>query len=109
MPGEGTNSGNAGGGTDYTGLELSCRELVELVTAYREGALPPDQRARFETHLAICPPCVRYVEQLDLTVRALGGLNEQIEQERSTQELLRLFRTWKAGSHSHEPSGEPGE
>ncbi len=107
MPGEGTNSGNAGGGTDYTGLELSCRELVELVTAYREGALPPDDRARFDAHLAICPPCVYYVEQLDLTVRAVGGLSEQIEQEPSTQELLKLFRAWKAGSSG--PAGEPGE
>ena len=114
MPSDGTNAGNAGNsgsagsGSRSTGTELSCRELVELVTAYREGALPPDDRARFETHLAICPPCVRYVEQLDLTVRALGGLNDQIEdqieQEPSTQELLKLFRTWKA--EPHEPPVE---
>ena len=106
MSSEGTNTGSAGG-TDYTGIELSCRELVELVTAYREGVLPPDEHARFDAHLTICPPCVHYVEQLDLTVRALGGLNEQIEQEPSTQELLKLFRAWKAGSHG--PAGQPGE
>ena len=79
---------------------LTCKELVELVTAYRDGALPPHERARFEAHLAICPPCVRYVEQVDTTVRALGGLDaqaeKQVEQEPATQELLQLFRTWKS-------------
>ena len=89
---------NSSGDPAYTGAELSCREWVELATAYREGALAPDERARFVAHLAICPPCVHYVEQLDLTVRALGGLNAQVEQESFTQELLTLFRTWKAGS-----------
>lgn len=96
MSGDRTNTGG-GTGAGYTGTELSCRELVELVTAYHEGALAPDERARFEAHLAICPPCVYYVEQLDLTVRALGGLNTQIEQSQATQELLKLFRAWKAG------------
>jgi anti-sigma factor RsiW len=105
MASDQTSDGSAGSdGSSYTGTELSCRELVELVTAYREGSLPPDECARFDAHLAICPPCVRYVEQLDLTVRALGGLNEQVEQAPATQELLKLFRTWKAGSS--EPAGE---
>lgn len=100
---EGANAGS-GAGTNDTSTEMSCRELVELVTAYREGQLAPDDRARFDAHLAICPPCVHYVEQLDLTVRALGGLNAQIEQEPSTQTLLDLFRAWKA--EPHEPAGE---
>lgn len=75
--------------------ELTCQELVELVTAYHEGTLPPDDRRRFDAHLAVCPPCVRYVEQLGLTIRALGGLNEQVEQAPDTQRLLRLFGQWK--------------
>lgn len=95
---------NAGGDVSHDDAKLTCRELVELVTAYREGALAPDERARFEAHLAICPPCVHYVEQLDLTVRTLGGLNAQIEQEPFTQQLLKLFRAWKA--ERHEPAGE---
>ena len=90
-----------------TGRELTCRELVELVTAYREGALSPLERARFDAHIAICPPCARYVEQIDQTVRALGGLAQRDEQqlarledEPATQELLRLFRTWKSEKES---------
>src|SRR2546423_854616 len=30
--------------------QLSCQELVELVTAYLEGALPETEHARFEEH-----------------------------------------------------------
>ena len=97
------DSANAGADAG-AGDELSCRELVELVTAYREAALPPEEHARFEAHLAQCPPCIHYVEQLDLTVRALGGLNARIEQDPSTQQLLDLFRTWKA--EPREPAGE---
>lgn len=82
------------------GLSLTCQELVELVTAYREGVLPSSDRVRFDAHLQLCPPCVHYVEQIDQTVRALGGLNETAEQAPATQELLQLFRNWKAGSHS---------
>lgn len=86
-----------------TGRELTCKELVELVTAYREGALSPLERERFDAHIAICPPCARYVEQIDETIRALGGLGEhddqqlaRLENEPATQELMRLFRTWKS-------------
>ncbi len=30
--------------------DLTCRELVELVTEYLEDALSPSERARFEAH-----------------------------------------------------------
>ncbi len=49
--------------------ELSCRELVELVTDYLEGSLPAHERARFEAHLNACEACVAYVEQMRTTVR----------------------------------------
>ena len=32
--------------------ELTCQQLVELVTDYLEGALSAPERARFEAHLA---------------------------------------------------------
>jgi len=89
--------------TASDGEELTCKELVELVTAYQEGLLPEHDRARFEAHLATCPPCVTYVEQVDVIVHALGRLDERmavVEQEPATQELLRLFRTWKSEQQS---------
>lgn len=78
------------------GTHLTCRELVELVTAYRDGALSLVERERFEAHLADCPPCERYVEQIDLTVRAAGGITQEVEDGPMMQALLRIFRDWKA-------------
>ncbi|HEX8034897.1 MAG TPA: zf-HC2 domain-containing protein [Ktedonobacterales bacterium] len=78
------------------GVQLTCRELVELVTAYRDGALSPVEHQRFEEHVADCPPCERYVEQIDLTVRAAGGITHEVEDSHMTQALLRIFRDWKA-------------
>ena len=52
---------------------LSCRELVELVTAYLEGTLPAGARKRFEAHLAECDGCTTYLEQMRTTIRLSGA------------------------------------
>ena len=44
--------------------ELSCREVVELITAYLEGALTWRERRRFESHIAGCEGCTRYLAQM---------------------------------------------
>jgi predicted anti-sigma-YlaC factor YlaD len=51
--------------------ELACRELVELVTDYFEGALQPADSARVEGHLARCLGCRRYLDQMRATIAAL--------------------------------------
>ena len=51
-----------------TAAELTCREFVELVTDYLEGRMAPADRARFEEHLAICPGCQTYVDQMRETL-----------------------------------------
>ena len=75
-------------------VQLSCQELVELVTDYLEGALPEDDTRRFEEHLEICTACVIYVEQMRTTIAVTGraglGLDESAEQA-----LLAAFRSWK--------------
>lgn len=75
--------------------DLTCRELVELVTHYLEGALSPAAHARFERHLRSCAACPRYVDQLRATVRALGRLREDDLPEPARGALLTAFRTWK--------------
>ena len=56
--------------------ELTCQELVELVTGYLEGVLTPEDRARFERHLSLCPGCVTYVDQFRETISLTGALRE---------------------------------
>jgi predicted MFS family arabinose efflux permease len=51
--------------------EFACKELVELVTDYLDGVLPPERRDELQTHLTGCDGCVEYVRQIGLTIRAL--------------------------------------
>jgi anti-sigma factor RsiW len=76
--------------------EITCRELVELVTDYLEHALPPDRRALFEEHLARCDWCGAYVDQMRQTRRALGSLTEESISGEARDALLQAFRGWKA-------------
>jgi anti-sigma factor RsiW len=75
--------------------DLTCRELVALVTNYLEGALTLGERSRFERHLGTCSVCPRYVEQLRATVRVLGKLGEDDVPSPARSALLEAFRAWK--------------
>ena len=75
--------------------ELTCKQLVELVTDYLEGALSPADRARFDAHLAGCRGCRAYLEQMRRTVRTLGELREDSIAPDARERLLRAFRGWK--------------
>ncbi len=80
-----------------TGQELTCRGLVELVTDYLEGALSASDRERFDAHLGECDGCMTYLEQMRATVAALGYLPLESLSPEAEQELLRAFRSWRAG------------
>ena len=74
---------------------MTCKELVELVTDYLDGVLSPADTARFEEHLADCPYCRTYLEQMRRTISALGKLSEESIAPQTRDELLQLFRDWK--------------
>jgi predicted anti-sigma-YlaC factor YlaD len=73
---------------------MSCQELVELVTAYLEGGLSPEEHARFEGHLAECGTCQVYLEQMRKTIRLLGRVNPGDLTPEAERELLAAFRSW---------------
>lgn len=56
------------------GVELRCDDLVEVVTDYLEGSLPPADRRLFEDHLATCAGCTTVVAQWRETIRQTGRL-----------------------------------
>jgi anti-sigma factor RsiW len=71
---------------------LVCREFVELVTDYLEGALSPDERARFEAHLAECDGCPGYLEDMRRMVGSMADLPEPPVDAATQEALLRAFR-----------------
>jgi anti-sigma factor RsiW len=56
--------------------DVPCNALVELVTDYLDGALPPDRRAEVDAHLAICAGCREVVAQWRRIVAWGGRLAE---------------------------------
>ena len=76
--------------------QLSCQELVELVTDYLEGALPADERERFEQHVAGCTGCNEYLAQMRRTIELTGTLSPAALTAEVEQALLEAFRSWKA-------------
>ena len=75
-------------------LEMTCKELVELVTEYLEGTLAEDLRTRMEQHLAGCDGCTNYLEQMRQTIRLTGKVREENLTSTQREDLLRLFRDW---------------
>ena len=78
--------------------ELSCQQVVELVTDYLENALLPGMRKRLEEHVAECPGCENYIEQMQLTIDILHQIARAPVFPATQQDLLQLFRDWKKGS-----------
>ena len=74
---------------------ISCQEVVELVTDYLEGALPAAEAARFEHHLELRDGCAYYVEQIRMTVDAVGRIGEEDVPPGVRDDLVAAFRSFK--------------
>jgi anti-sigma factor RsiW len=77
------------------GEELTCKELVEVVTDYLEGRMAPADRRRFEEHLVFCDGCSTYLAQMRQTIGLVGRLSEEDVAEPARTQLLEVFRGWK--------------
>jgi anti-sigma factor RsiW len=75
--------------------ELTCKEVVELVTDYLGNALPDAERARFEEHLAGCEPCTHYLQQMRTTIELTGRLDADALPDDMKRDLVDAFRRWK--------------
>jgi anti-sigma factor RsiW len=75
--------------------QLSCQELVELVTDYLEGALSPEDTERFEEHIGRCTGCTIYLEQLRQTIALAGRITAESLSPEAERELLAAFRGWR--------------
>lgn len=76
--------------------DLTCREVVELVTAYLEGDLPAPEAARVEAHVADCDGCETVVAEMRDTIRLTGLLTEDALTSTQRETLLGAFRDWAA-------------
>jgi hypothetical protein len=77
--------------------DLTCKELIELVTAYHEGALSARDRQRFEEHVVFCDGCASYLDGMRRTIEVTGRLTEEDLLPEMERDLLAAFRDWRRG------------
>jgi hypothetical protein len=78
--------------------DLTCKELVELVTDYHEGALSARDRQRFEEHLVLCDGCAGFLDGMLRTIEVTGHrLTADDLTPELQDELVAAFRGWKRG------------
>ncbi len=75
---------------------LVCRQAVELMSDYLEGALSQRDRIRLEAHLTGCPHCSEYLAQLRATIDALGRVEPENLSEAAVADLVMVYRRWRA-------------
>ena len=73
-------------------VELTCKQVTELVTDYMHGALCAGDRVRFEQHLHACTWCLTHLDQTRRTVQWTRQLSER-NASTSRATLIELFRS----------------
>jgi len=53
---------------------LACQQVVELLTDHLEGALPPRLATLLDRHLAACPNCSAFLEQLRVSIALASSI-----------------------------------
>jgi predicted anti-sigma-YlaC factor YlaD len=72
--------------------DLSCAQVVELVTEYLERTLDRAVVRRLEGHLDECDGCAAYLDQMRTTIELTGRLGEETLAPELRAALVRALR-----------------
>ena len=82
------------------GHDITCRQVVALVTAYLDGELTRAEHDLFEAHLAECEDCTEHVHQIQATVALSGQLRDEDLDPVAREDLVELYRRWRSDLHA---------
>ena len=68
--------------------EMTCREFVGLIPAYRDGELKRADRQSFSRHGETCARCSDYLKGYELTVRATKRIGDSRAGETTMPKIL---------------------
>ena len=80
--------------------ELTCRELVDLVTDYLDHRLEVEQHVQFEQHLVLCTGCQHHLDQMHGTLRVLRAVPDDELRPEALGVLMHAFRDWRAAEET---------
>lgn len=84
--------------TDWT-----CKQVIlDLLVEYEDGAMEPRERADFERHIEMCPPCVRFLT----TYRATGKTLKLLKPEEIPPDLAQSVLAFVRARTKRESGGE---
>jgi anti-sigma factor RsiW len=72
-----------------------CRDAVALMSDYLDQRLSRRDSKNLERHLADCPHCHEYLEQLRATIDALGHASPDDLTPDALDELVAVYRRWR--------------
>lgn len=72
--------------------DITCREIVEIVTDYLEGAMSAEEREQVELHLNLCDGCTDYLQQMRLAIALSGRIEPELLPPELEAELVEAFR-----------------
>jgi anti-sigma factor RsiW len=75
--------------------DIVCQQAVELMTDYLEDAMPRAARRRFERHLAQCPHCTEYLDQMRAVITLAGRVTPEDLAPEARDDLTALYRQWR--------------
>ena len=78
---------------------LSCKDITEKANSYIDQELPFFTRLKVKLHLQMCKHCQRYVDQLQLTIQALGKMRQ--DDKVSDDVVENVVRTMKESEQQH--------
>jgi anti-sigma factor RsiW len=90
------HNGHSAAETDLAVDEVTCQQVVELVTEYFEGALDARTLSQVEEHLVMCDWCVTYVEHMQATIASLRELGE-VRRPEPPDSVLGALRARRVG------------
>jgi anti-sigma factor RsiW len=80
--------------------DIKCREAVNLVSDYLEGALGGRDRRRLEHHLAGCDACTAYLAQMREIIALTGQVSPEDLSNDALDALMDVFDHYQHGRGS---------
>jgi anti-sigma factor RsiW len=68
----------------------TCKDVIDLLSDYIDGGLPPDEKDEFETHLKTCTACVEFLS----SVRATRSQVKDLQCEDLPTDVHRALRSF---------------
>jgi hypothetical protein len=78
----------------HDATNLTCKEVVELMTEFLGNTMEAKERVLLEQHLLVCPPCTLHLGQVRATIDLAALLRTAPAPCDGNEDLLERFRQW---------------